>query len=61
MSIYKTEQKGDVAGIQLEGNAQILSEKDSQTEIQHAYETYYGRAGNGPDVQRYIKDPTWHT
>lgn len=59
ISIYKTEQKGDVAGIQLEGRAKILSEKDSKEEIQHAYETYYGRAGHGPDVQHYINNPTW--
>jgi len=59
VSIYKTEQKGDVVGIQLEGTAHILSEKDSKKEIQHAFETYYGRAGHGPDVQGYINNPTW--
>lgn len=59
VSIYKTEQKGDVYGIQLEGTARILSEKDKKDEIQHAYDTYYGRAGHGPDVQQYINNPTW--
>jgi nitroimidazol reductase NimA-like FMN-containing flavoprotein (pyridoxamine 5'-phosphate oxidase superfamily) len=59
MSIYKTEQKGDVRGIQLEGKAKILSEKDGKKEIKHAYDTYYGRAGYGPDVQNYLNNPTW--
>ncbi|MBI4091646.1 MAG: pyridoxamine 5'-phosphate oxidase family protein [Candidatus Levybacteria bacterium] len=59
VSIYKTEQKDDVLGIQLEGAAKILSEKDSKEEIQHAFETYYGRAGRGPDVQGYINNPIW--
>ena len=59
VSIYKTEQKGDVEGIQLEGMGKILSKKDSKEEIQHAYDTYYGRAGKGPDVQGYINNPTW--
>lgn len=59
MAIYKTEQKGDVVGIQLEGNAVILTEEDGDEEIKHAYDTYYGRAGHGPDVQSYKDDPTW--
>lgn len=59
VSIYKTEQKGDVLGIQLEGTAIILSKEDSKEEIQHAYNTYYGRAGRGPDVQQYVNNPTW--
>lgn len=59
VSIYKTEQKENVAGIQLEGTSKILSEADSKKEIQHAYDTYYGRAGHGPDVQEYISNPTW--
>ena len=58
-SIYKTEQKGDVVGIQLEGTAKILSKNDGENEIKHAYETYYRRAGYGPDVQGYLNDPTW--
>ncbi|MDO8503572.1 MAG: pyridoxamine 5'-phosphate oxidase family protein [bacterium] len=59
VSIYKTQQKGDVLGIQLEGKAKILSKKDLREEIQHAYDTYYGRAGRGPDVQGYINNPSW--
>lgn len=59
VSIYKTEQKGDVAGIQLEGTASILTKNDHNEEIQHAYDTYYGRAGHGTDVEGYKKDPTW--
>ena len=58
-SIYKTEQKGDVVGIQVEGDAVILTKDDSKNEIQHAYDVYYGRAGHGPDVQQYINNPTW--
>lgn len=57
VSIYKTEQKGNVAGIQLEGDAQILL--DDKEAIQKAFDTYYGRAGKGPDVQSYIHNPTW--
>jgi len=59
VSIYRTEQKGDVAGIQLEGETTIISKKDGKDEIEHAYHVYYGRAGHGPDVQRYLNDPTW--
>ncbi len=59
VAIYKTEQKGDIIGIQLEGKAKILSENESKKNIQHAYDTYYGRAGHGPDVQGYINNPTW--
>lgn len=59
VSIYKTEQKGNVIGIQLEGAAKIISESDGKAEIQHAYDVYYGRAGHGPDVQGYIDNQTW--
>lgn len=59
LAIYKTEQSDNVAGIQLEGRAKILSKKDGKAEIQHAYDTYYGRAGHGPNVQGYLNDPTW--
>lgn len=59
VSIYKTEQKGDVVGIQLEGTAKIISKEDGKKEIQHSYSTYYGRAGHGPDVQQYIDNPLW--
>lgn len=59
VSIYKTEQKGDVIGIQLEGSARILSEKDGNAEIQHAHDVYFGRAGYGPDVSEYLTNPSW--
>lgn len=58
VSIYKTEQKGDVIGIQLEGNAEILTGKEK--EVKEATTVYYGRAGKGEDVQDYIDNPTWH-
>ncbi len=57
IAIYKTEQKGDVAGTYIEGGARIIL-KDKK-EIQKAFDVYYGRAGKGPDVQEYINNPTW--
>lgn len=57
VAIYKTEQKGDVVGIYIEGEGQIIL-KDEE-EIQNAFDIYYGRAGKGPDVQSYINNPTW--
>lgn len=58
-SIYKTEQKDDIIGVQLEGDATILSKDSDEKEIKHAYDTYYGRAGKGPDMQAYLNDSTW--
>lgn len=57
VAIYKTEQKGDVVGTYIEGEAQVIL-KDEK-EIQNAFDIYYGRAGKGPDVQGYIKNPSW--
>lgn len=57
VSIYKTEQKGDVVGTYIEGKAKIIL--DDKEEIQKAFDVYYGRAGKGPDVQGYIDNPTW--
>lgn len=57
VAIYKTEQEGDVVGIQLEGTAQILV--NNPEAIQHAFDTYFARAGKGSDVQQYIDNPTW--
>lgn len=57
VAIYSTEQMGDVAGIQLEGTAQILL--NDAPAIQHAFDTYFARAGKGNDVQQYINNPTW--
>ena len=59
VSIYKTEQKGNVFGIQLEGDAKIIYEDGDKEEIRKAYDTYYCRAGHGPDAQVYINNPTW--
>lgn len=59
ISIYKTEQKGDVVGIQIEGKAKIITIKDNKKEIKHAHNTYYTRAGHGADMQKYINNPTW--
>jgi len=59
ISIYKTEQKENVIGVQLEGTAKILSKNDGEKEINHAHDTYYGRAGFGPDMREYLKNPTW--
>lgn len=57
VAIYNTEQEGDVAGIQLEGSAHILlNDKDA---IQHAFDTYFSRAGKGSDVEQYINNPSW--
>lgn len=57
VAIYKTEQKGDVIGVQLEGAAKIIL--DDQKEIQHAFDTYWSRAGKGPDIKEYIDNPKW--
>lgn len=57
VAIYNTEQKRDVAGIQLEGTAHIIT--DDKEAIKRAFDIYYGRAGKGPDVQGYISNPTW--
>lgn len=57
VAIYKTEQKGDVVGTYIEGQAKIIL--DDKEEIQKAFDVYYRRAGKGPDVQGYIDNPTW--
>ncbi|MCP6719459.1 MAG: pyridoxamine 5'-phosphate oxidase family protein [Patescibacteria group bacterium] len=64
ISIYNTTQStfDDVAGIQLDGEAHILTEK---TEVNGAYAIYYGR--KYPDTSRnprkeedaYINNPEW--
>lgn len=59
VAIFSTAQKGHIAGIQLEGNARILTKNDNKKEIQHAFDTYFGRAGKGPDVKDYINNPSW--
>lgn len=57
VSIYKTEQKGDVVGIQLEGKAKRLTTKK---DIALAFKIYHGRTGGERDQQEYINNPTWH-
>ena len=65
LSIYTTEQDsfGDIVGIQLDGHARILINKD---EVKRAYGVYYNRkypktgkdkSGNEEDV--YINNPEW--
>lgn len=56
VAIYKTEQRGDVVGTYIEGEALIIL-KDEE-EIQKAFDIYYGRAGKGPDVSGYINNPS---
>ncbi len=56
VSIYKTEQKGDVLGIQLEGNAYIL-ENDGEKAL--ANKIYYGRKGSLEQNEPFIDDPDW--
>lgn len=56
VSIYKTEQKGDVCGIQLEGKGKIITDTG---EIKKAHEIYFERAEKGSDIESYINNPTW--
>ncbi|MBP9718868.1 MAG: pyridoxamine 5'-phosphate oxidase family protein [Candidatus Levybacteria bacterium] len=58
VSIYKTEQKGDVLGIQLEGRAEILTGKKEA--MKKAFDIYFARAGKGKDQEEYMTNPTWH-
>ncbi len=57
VAVYKTEQKGDVAGVQIKGKANILTGDPGA--IKNAFDIYYGRAGKGEDVEGYINNPTW--
>lgn len=56
VSIYSTQQKTDVCGVQIEGVAEILTDKHK---TQKAFDIYYRRAGKQADVQNYINNPTW--
>ncbi|KKU52407.1 MAG: hypothetical protein UX72_C0005G0002 [Parcubacteria group bacterium GW2011_GWA2_47_10] len=64
ISIYNTAQStfGDVAGIQLDGDAHILNDRQ---EVEKAYNTYYGRkypeTAENPkkDKDVYINNPEW--
>ena len=65
MSIYNTKQStfDDVAGIQLEGRAEVLTNPKN---IKYAYATYYGRKypdtgrnQSGKNEDAYINNPEW--
>lgn len=56
VAIYKTEQHGEVIGIQIEGQAEILqSEQDKKT----AYSVYYTRVGSLDQNDSFKDDPNW--
>lgn len=56
VAIYKTEQEGDVIGIQIEGEAYILKD---QEEKQKAHQIYYGRVGSLKQNKPFIDNPHW--
>lgn len=56
VSIYKTEQKGDVIGIQLEGEAKIL---ETEEDKKSAHTVYYGRTGSLEQNEFAMHDPKW--
>lgn len=56
VAIYKTEQKGDVLGIQLEGKAYIVENDD---EKKKAHKIYYGRVGSLAQNEFAMHDPKW--
>jgi general stress protein 26 len=56
VSIYKTEQKGDVIGIQIEGTAQILENIEEKSK---ANKVYYSRKGSLEQNEPFIDDPEW--
>lgn len=57
MAIYKTEQKGDVIGVYVEGKAKIL---EDEKEREHAHKVYYGRVGSLEQNEFAMHDPKWH-
>src|SRR5579884_464940 len=56
MAIYKTEQTGDVMGVQLEGEAKIL---EIEEETVRAHTVYYGRKGSLEQNEFAMGDPNW--
>lgn len=56
VAVYKTEQKGDVIGIQLEGAAYILDEGGDK---KNAHQVYYGRVGSLEQNEFAMHDPKW--
>lgn len=55
-AIYKTEQKGDVIGIQIEGEAHIL---EDQEEKKKANQVYYGRVDSLEQNEPFVDNPEW--
>ncbi len=56
VAIYKTEQKGDVIGIQLQATATILTD---EKERKHAHQIYYARTGSLEQNEFAMHDPQW--
>ena len=56
MAISKTEQKGDVIGVYLEGQAKIL---EDEQERKHAHQTYYGRKGSLEQNEFALNNSKW--
>lgn len=56
VSVYKTEQKGDVAGTYIEGKAEILEDLEEKI---NANNIYYGRKGSIEQNEPFIDDPDW--
>jgi uncharacterized protein YhbP (UPF0306 family) len=56
VAIYKTEQKGDVVGVQLEGEARIL---ENEGDRKNAHQVYYGRVGSLEQNEFAMHDPKW--
>jgi uncharacterized protein YhbP (UPF0306 family) len=56
LAIYKTEQKGDVIGIQIEGEACILQNEAEKVE---AHRVYYGRSGSLEQNEFAMHNPKW--
>lgn len=56
VSIYNTEQKGDVIGIQLEGGATILEKEEDK---KSAHQVYYGRSGSLKQNEFAMHDSKW--
>lgn len=56
VAIYKTEQKGEVVGVQLEGEGHILEDEE---ERKKAHQVYYGRVGSLEQNEFAMHDPKW--
>ena len=56
LAIYKTEQKGEVIGVQSEGQAEILEDEAGRKQ---AHQVYYGRVGSLEQNEFALHDPKW--